>query len=100
MIFIEYIITNYCCKSEYIKIGKRSVLSNKLRNSLIHSRWCIDNDKIRFYDALPNISNELEYNWEVSINFVDLCEYCTEVLKQVKLEKEEKNKVKTVKIYS
>lgn len=98
MMFIEYIITNYCCKNEYIKIGKHSILSNKLRNSLVHARWYIDDDKIRFYDALPNIANELDYNWEVSINFIDLCEYCTEVLEQIKKEKEEKQKQKTIKI--
>lgn len=100
MPFIEYIITNYCCDSEYIKIGKRSVLSNKIRNSLIHARWCIDKDKIKFYDALPNISNELDYNWEASINFNDLCEYCVDILSKELQKQEEKQKVKTVKFYS
>lgn len=100
MMFIEYIITNYCCKNEYIKIGKRSVLSRKLRNSLIHARWYIDDDKIRFYDALPNIANELEYNWDVSIKFIDLFNYCVDILEQVKKEKEEKQKIKTIRIQS
>lgn len=100
MIFIEYIISNYCCDREYIKIGKRSVLANKLRNSLVHARWCIDGNKILFYDALPNIVNELEYNWKVSINFSDLCDYCIDILENQKNKEREKKIIKTVKINS
>lgn len=100
MMFIEYIITNYCCKTERIKIGKRNVETNKLRNSLVHAKWYIDDGKIRFYDSYTNIANELNYNWNVTLNFHELYNYCVETLEQVKKEKEETQKQKTIKIYS
>lgn len=84
MLFIEYIITNYCCENKFIEINDKEILSNKLRNSLVHARWCIDKDEIIFYDALPNVNNELDYNWQESINFNELCNYCKNVLEEKK----------------
>lgn len=81
MLFIEYVITNFC-NSEYIKIGKRTVLQNKLRNSLVHCRWIIDGEFIKFYDALPIVLNEMEYNFKCKLSFVDLLEYCVSIMEK------------------
>jgi len=89
MAFIEYVISNLCVNEENIIIGKKSIPYNKLRNSLIHSRWYIDGIKIKFYDALPNIENETKYNFECEVNFIDLYKYCKDIMNN-EIEKENK----------
>lgn len=101
MLFIEYIIVNFCNTDGYIKIGKHNILYNKLRNSLVHSRWCIDKDKIVFYDASPTTSEEFNYNWSTSIRFVDLYGYCVNKFEEEKQDSnfnnDKSNKIKTIK---
>ena len=80
MIFIEYVISNFCFNEEFITIEQTSIPYNKLRNSLVHARWVIKNNKIKFYDALPDIGNETEYNFECELDFVDLYKYCKDIM--------------------
>lgn len=60
-------------KDETIKIGKIDVNVEKLRNSLVHSRWHGGaNDRMYFYDWGNGLKNELDPNWKLVVKKVDL----------------------------
>ena len=81
LLFIEFILTNFPPVDEYIKIGNRTVEYKKLRNSIVHGRWHQERDKIVFYDTLPRIEKELDFNWKIKLNIFDLYDYCTNILR-------------------
>lgn len=80
LLFIEYIISNFKPEKEEITIDDQVIEYNKLRNSLVHGRWHLEKDKIVFYDALPNVCNEMDYNWSKKIDLYELYKYCAQVL--------------------
>lgn len=80
LLFIEYIISNFKPEKEEITIDDQVIEYNKLRNSLVHGRWHLEKDKIVFYDALPNVCNEIDYNWSKKIDLYELYKYCAQVL--------------------
>lgn len=88
LLFIEYVLSNFPPEDEYIRIGNRTVEYRKLRNSLVHGRWHLERDKVVFYDALPDVGKELDFNWTVKIKLTDLHHYCTNIL-QKKISKEQ-----------
>lgn len=81
LLFIEYVISNFKSDDTQITIGEQIVEYNKLRNSLVHGRWHLEKDKIVFYDALPNIENELDYNWSIKLDLYLLYGYCVKILR-------------------
>jgi len=80
LLFIEYIISNFKPAEEEITIDDQVIEYNKLRNSLVHGRWHLEKDKIAFYDALPNVENEMDYNWSKKIDLFELYKYCAQIL--------------------
>ena len=80
LLFIEYVISNFKPEEDEILISDQVVEYNKLRNSLVHGRWHLEKDKIVFYDALPNVENELDFNWSKKINLFELYKYSAQVL--------------------
>lgn len=89
LLYAEYIFNNFVPEEEEILIGDTIISSKKLRNSLVHSRWYINNDKIMFFDAKPRIDIETDYNWTCELKLTDLTNYCSSILTK-KIE-EEKN---------
>lgn len=80
LLFIEYVISNFKPEDDEILIDDQVVEYNKLRNSLVHGRWHLEKDKIVFYDALPNVENELDFNWSKKIDLYELYKYSAQVL--------------------
>ena len=80
LLFIEYVISNFKPEEEFVRIGHRTFEYRKLRNSLVHGRWHMERDMIVFYDALPNVESEMDYNWHVKLLLTDLYQYCTKLL--------------------
>ena len=80
LLFIEYVLSNFKPDDELIRIGHRTVEYRKLRNSLVHGRWHLEREKVVFYDALPNVENELDYNWNVKLDLTELYNYCSNIL--------------------
>lgn len=80
LLFVEYVLSNFPPEDEYIKIGNRTVEYKKLRNSLVHGRWHLERDLVVFYDALPDVGKELDFNWTKKLKLSDLHNYCTTIL--------------------
>ena len=96
LLFIEYILSNFKPDDKLIRIGNRTVEYQKLRNSIVHGRWHLERDKVVFYDALPNIENELDYNWQAKLDLTALYNYCSNILKNKLKEDKPKQKQKTI----
>ena len=96
LLFIEFILTNFPPVDEYIKIGNRTVEYKKLRNSIVHGRWHQERDKIVFYDTLPRIEKELDFNWKIKLNIFDLYDYCTNILRIKESKDKPKQLTKTI----
>lgn len=96
LLFIEYILSNFKPDDKLIRIGNRTVEYQKLRNSIVHGRWHLERDKVVFYDALPNIENELDYNWQAKLDLSALYNYCSNILKNKLKEDKPKQKQKTI----
>ena len=80
LLFVEYIILNFKPEEVEIIIDGHVIEYNKLRNSLVHGRWHLEKDKIAFYDALPNVENEMDYNWSKKIDLFELYKYSAQIL--------------------
>jgi hypothetical protein len=96
LLFAEYILSNFKPDDKLIRIGNRTVEYQKLRNSLVHGRWHLERDKVVFYDALPNVENELDYNWQAKLDLTALYNYCFDILKNKLKEDKPKQKQKTI----
>lgn len=96
LLFIEYILSNFKPDDKLIRIGNHTVEYQKLRNSIVHGRWHLERDKVVFYDALPNIENELDYNWQAKLDLSALYNYCSNILKNKLKEDKPKQKQKTI----
>ena len=93
LLFVEYVLSNFPPEDDYIKIGNRTVEYKKLRNSLVHGRWHLERDLVIFYDALPDVGKELDFNWTKKLKLSDLQNYCSTIL-QNKILKEKPKQLK------
>lgn len=94
LLFAEYIITNFIPDKEFIEIDEQIIEYKKLRNSLVHSRWCIEKNNIVFYDSKPKTESELNYNWSITLSSETLSDYCKNILNNKLEQEKEKPKQK------
>lgn len=96
LLFVEYVLSNFKPDEEFIRIGNRTVEYRKLRNSIVHGRWHLEREKVVFYDALPNVENELDYNWSAKLDLAALHSYCSSILQSKLYAESPKEKKKTI----
>lgn len=68
MMYIDSVITNLC-DEDFIEIDGKKYETRQLRNSLVHARWYVGNDKAYLFDGLPE--NKFDYDLKL-IACIDL----------------------------
>ena len=81
MIYIDSVITNLC-DEEYIEIDGKKYETRRLRNSLVHARWYIGNNKVYLFDGLPENKNDYDLELVACIDLDTLIKWTDNYLAQ------------------